>query len=101
MRNQRTHKFGRFVLCVEPGIAVENRQRQKRAVVMTDRTEIRVGDDVERLFAAIVGMRPPADIRQEARRVTKTPLVLVFAQACDAHQPIGPPDQFFRVTRRA
>ena len=49
---------------LEAGIAIKHRQRQKRPALMTDRAEIAVGDQAHGLFAAVVGMNPPADVGQ-------------------------------------
>jgi hypothetical protein len=44
----------------------EHGQRNEGPAGMIDRDEGRIGDDVERLLAAIVGMSPPADIGEKA-----------------------------------
>jgi hypothetical protein len=64
---------------------------------MSDRTEISVGDETERLFAAVVGMHPPSDIGQQASGMTQAAIFLGFPQFYDPHQTIGPVDQFFRM----
>ena len=47
-------------------MAEEHRQRDEGAAGVIDRDEGGVGDDVERLLAAIVGMRPPTDVGEQA-----------------------------------
>src|SRR2546421_10864990 len=64
---------------------------------MSDRAEISVGDETERLFAAVVGMHPPSDVGQQASRMTQAAIFLGFPQFYDPHQTIGPVDQFFRM----
>ena len=59
----------------EAGVAVIDRQSEKRAALMIDRAEIAVGDQVERLLAAIVGMRAPADIGEQAGGVAPAALL--------------------------
>jgi len=39
---------------------------------MIDRHEGRIGDDVERLLAAIIRMRPPADIGQRGQAACRS-----------------------------
>ena len=96
----RRHQFAdqrrRLVFLAQAGIAVEHRQRDKGAALMADRAEIAVGDQVQRLLAAIVGMHPPSDIRQQAGGVAQPAVFVGFAQLDDPDQPIGPSDQFLR-----
>ena len=61
---------------------------------MTDRAEIAVGDQIERLLAAIVRMNPPADVRQQARGMAQPAIFGGFPQLRDPDQPVGPSDQF-------
>ena len=60
-----------------------------------------IGDDVERLLAAIVGMRPPADIGEQAGGVAQAPFVGGLLEAGGRHEAVGPTDEFLAVTRRA
>ena len=66
---------------------------------MSDRTEISVGDETERLLAAVVGMNPPSEIGQQAGGMAQAAIFLGFPQLYDPHQTIGPIDQFFRMAR--
>ncbi len=68
---------------------------------MVNRDESGIGDDVERLLAAIVGMRAPADVGQEAGGVTQPPLVRGLVEARGGHEAVGPGDQFLAVRGRA
>ena len=54
---------------------VKHGERQIGAARMVDGGEAAMGDDVERLLAAIVRVRAPADIGQQAGRVTQPPLL--------------------------
>ena len=58
-------------------------------------------DHRDALLAAVIRMRPPADIRQQAARVAQAALVggLVTVQGRD--EPIRPGDQLLAVARRA
>ena len=82
-------------------MAEEHCQRQIGAALMIDRRKAAMGDDVERLLAAIVGMRPPADIGEQARRMTQAALLAGFVEAGRFHEAVGPLDQLFAVARRA
>ena len=48
---------------------------------MVDADEARMRDDVERLLAAIVGMRAPADVGQQARGMAQPLLLGVLVDA--------------------
>ena len=67
---------------------------------MIDPDKGRVRDDVERLLAAIVRMRPPADVGQQAGGVTIAPLVRGLIEAGARHESVGPSDQLVAVHRR-
>ena len=56
-------------------MAEEHRQRDEGAAGVIDRDEGGVGDDVERLLAAIVGMRPPTDVGEQASGMAQPPFV--------------------------
>ena len=68
---------------------------------MVDGGEAAVGNDIERLLAAVIGMRPPADIGQQAGSVTKPAFLGRFTEAGGGHEAVGPCDQLFAVARRA
>src|SRR5439155_410921 len=61
-RQQLANNRRRFVLFAQARIAIKYRQRDKHPAWMSDRTEISVGDETERLLAAVVGMNPPPEI---------------------------------------
>ena len=66
---------------------------------MTDRAEIAVVNEVERLLAAVVGVHPPSDVRQQAGDVTQAAILGGFPQPDDPGQAIGPADQLLGVAR--
>ena len=61
---------------------------------MADRAEIAVGDQAHGLFAAVIGMNPPADVGQKARGMAQPAVFLGFPQLRDPDQAVGPADQF-------
>ena len=87
----------RLVFFAQAGIAVEYRQRDKGPALMADRAEISVGDEIERLLAAVVGMHPPADVRQQAGGVAQPAVFLGFR----ATSRPGPGDRSSRSIPRA
>ncbi len=66
---------------------------------MADRAEIAVGDQTERLLAAVVGMHPPADIGQQAGGMAQAAVLVGLPQPHHPDQTIGPSDQFLGVAR--
>src|SRR6267154_5770038 len=94
-RHQFLNDRRRFILFAQAGVTVEYRQRDKRPALMTDRTEISVGDEIERFLAAVVGMNPPSNVRQQASGVTQAAIFVGLPQPDDPHQTIGPSDQLF------
>ena len=61
---------------------------------MINSSEGRIGDDIERLFAAIIGMRAPADIGKEAGGVPQataqaTTATRRYAYLSDAAHALG------------
>ena len=60
-----------------------------------------MGDDVERLLAAVIGMRAPADIGKQARGVAQPAFLAGLFEARRRHEAVGPCDQLFAVARRA
>ena len=56
-------------------VAEEHRQREIGAAGMVDAEKAGVRDDVERLLAAIVRMRAPADVGEQAGGVAQPPLL--------------------------
>ena len=62
---------------------------------MIDGDEGRIGDDVERLLAAIIGMRPPADVGEQAGGMAQPPLLRRLVEADRRHETVGPVDQLF------
>src|SRR5215469_2596393 len=66
---------GREFLVNEADMAEEDSERNKGAARMIDGDEGSIGDDVERLLAAIVGVCPPADVGEKARHMAQPPLL--------------------------
>ena len=62
-------------------MAEEYRERQISAAGMVDAAEAAVRDDVERLLAAIIRVRPPADIAEEARGMAQPLFLRRFVEA--------------------
>ena len=91
----------RQIIVFQPDMAEEHGERQIGAAGMIDRHECGVRDDVERLLAAVVGMRAPADVGKQARRVAQAALVGGLAEAGRSHELVGPGDQLIAVRRRA
>ena len=60
-----------------------------------------VGDDVQALLAAIVGVRAPADVGEEAGRGSKPLLFLAFLKAERAYRRLRPWDQLLAMRRGA
>ena len=71
------------------------------AAGMVDRHERRIGDDVERLLAAIVGMRAPADIGEQASGVAQAAFVARLVEPRRRHETVGPGDQLLAMRGRA
>src|SRR5258708_20513725 len=82
-------------------MAINPRKREKGPALMTDRAEISVDDETERLLAAVVRMHPPADVRQQARGMAQAAVLVGFPQMYHPHQAIGPFDQFLGVAPRS
>ena len=76
-------------------MAEEHRERDEHAAGMVDRDEGGIGDDVERLLAAIIGMRAPADVGDQAGGVTQAALVGALVEAGRGHEAVGPGEQLF------
>src|SRR5262249_8899643 len=75
--------------------------RQEGAPRMVDTDKACVRDDVERLFAAVVGVRAPADVGQQTGGVAQPPLFARLIQSRGTHEAIRPFDQLFAVGGRA
>ena len=82
-------------------MAIEDREREKCPAGVVEPDEGGVGNDVERLLAAILGMRAPADIREETCGMSQPLLLGPFLDAGRSHEPVGPVDQFLAVPWRA
>jgi len=66
---------------------------------MVDRRKTAMGDDVERLLAAVIGMRPPADIGKKTRGHGAAGVPLGFLEARRGQETVGPRDQFLAMAR--
>ena len=78
-------------------MAEEYSERNKGAARMIDGDEGSIGDDVERLLAAIVGVRSPADVGEKARHMAQPPLLRALVQSGGRHEAVGPSDQLLAV----
>jgi hypothetical protein len=68
---------------------------------MVDADEGGVGDDVEALLAAVVGMRPPADVGKQAGGVAQSALGGRLGQAESCDEAIRPGAQLLAMGGRA
>ena len=91
----------RELLVDQADMAEEHRQRQEGAARMVDRHEGRIGDDVERLLAAIIRMRAPADIGEQAGGVPQPALLGGLVEPGGGDEPVGPRDQLLAMGGRA
>src|SRR5437763_8477606 len=82
-------------------MAEEHRQREISAALMIDTGKTAMRDDVERLLAAVIGMRAPADISHQARGMAEPALLAGFVKAGGRHEAVGPSNQLFAMARRA
>ena len=62
-------------------VTVVDGQGQEDAARMVDAAKAGVGDEIEALLAAIVGMGAPADVGDQAGGVTQSPLCGCFTRA--------------------
>src|SRR5690606_4990642 len=79
---------GAYPLLAQTLIAVIIRQSEIGPAGMIDTGERRVGDDVQPLFAAIIGMGAPADIGEMAGRMAQPYVLRVFLQLQALGQPV-------------
>ena len=89
----------RELVVAQPDMAEEHREREERAARMVDADEGRVRDDVERLLAAIVGMRAPADVGEQAGGVAQALLLGGLVDPGRGHEAVGPVGQFLAMAR--
>src|SRR6516225_9977617 len=82
-------------------MAEEHRERQIGPALMIDAGKAAMGDNVERLLAAVIGMSAPADIGEKTRRVPQPALLGGFFQPRCRHEAVGPRDQYLAMARRA
>ena len=73
-----------------PDVAVEDGQRQEHAARMIDAGKAGVGDQVEALLAAVVGVRAPADVGDEAGGIAQAPFLGRLLGAGRLEQRIRP-----------
>ena len=64
---------------------------------MVDRTEARVGDHIEGLFAAIIRMRPPANVGEQTSRMAQPLLLAGFLQMRRVQEIIRPDAEILAV----
>ena len=60
---------------------------------MIDRDERRVGDDIERLFAAVIGVGTPADVGEQTGRMAQSLPSAVSSRPDVLNEAIRPLDQ--------
>src|SRR5262249_1343261 len=82
-------------------MAKEHRKCQIGPALMIDSGKAAMGDDIERLLAAVIGMGAPADVGEKTRGVAEPALFGGFIQAGRSYEAVGPGDQFLAMTRRA
>src|SRR6187399_2928388 len=75
----------------------ERRQRQERATRMIYGDKSRIGNDIERLLPAIVGMRTPTNVREEARGMSQTAFFMCLVEPGGAHEAIRPDNHLLRM----
>jgi len=68
---------------------------------MVNAAEGCVGDDVERLLAAIIGMRAPTDVGEQTGGMPQPLVVNRFVELGREHEVIGPVAQLLAMQRRA
>src|SRR5271169_6946070 len=76
-------------------------ERQISTARMVDRHEAGVRNDVERLLAAIIRMRAPADIGEKTGGMAEPALFAGFVEAGRHHEAVGPLHQLLAMLRRA
>src|SRR5262245_61240249 len=82
-------------------VAIIDAEREEGAAGVIDPDEGAVGDEVQALDAAIIRVRPPADIREQAGRVAEPPLLRRLGRAGRAEQGIGPEAELIGAVERA
>src|SRR4029079_2168554 len=68
-------------------------KREESPAAMVDACEIAMGDKIEALHATIFGVRMPADVGEQARRLTQALLLRSFVKPLPAEQGFGPGNQ--------
>ena len=68
---------------------------------MIDGDEGRIGDDVQRLLAAIIGMGAPADVGKQTGGMAQALVVLRLVKMGGGHEGVRPGAQVLAVLRRA
>src|SRR5262245_1540576 len=76
----------------------EDGERDEGAAGVVDGDKGSIGDDVERLLAAIVRVGPPADVGEKARHMAQAPLLRALVEPGGRHEAVGPRDQFLAVS---
>src|SRR5215470_10167454 len=76
-------------------------ERQIGPALMIDAGKAAMRDDVERLFATVIGMGAPADIGEKTRCMPQPALLGGLIESGSGHESVGPGDQFLAMARRA
>ena len=100
-RGQFANARRQLLVVQQADVAEEDRQRDIGAARMVDADEGRMRDDAQRLLAAVVGMRAPADVGHQAGGVAQPLLLGILVDAGRRHEGVGPADQLLAVLRRA
>ena len=106
LRHDRLQPLGQPVLVLALGIAAGadvaevDGERQEHAARMVDAAERRVRDQDQALLAAVVGMRAPADVGEQAGGVAQAPLVVGLLRARRLEQGVRPGAQLDGVLGR-
>src|SRR5207245_8286367 len=90
----------RELLVHEADVPEEHGESNEGATRMIHGDESGISDDIERLLAAVIGVRPPADIREQTCHVTQSPLLCGLFQAGRRHEAVGPGDQLLAMGGR-
>src|SRR5262249_50459139 len=85
----------------QPLVAVIDGEREEGAAGMIDADKRAVRDEVQALNTTIIGMRAPADIREQAGRMAEPPLLGRLHRPRCTEQSIGPGAQLISAVDRA
>lgn len=87
---QPLREFVAAVVVTSTDVAEIDGQREEDPAFVVDAAEAGMGNDIEALLTAIVRMRAPADVRQQAGSVAQAPLLIGLLGARWREQLVGP-----------